>query len=126
MKFKLGPFDFQWLNICASNSRAALQLKGILECQSHSTGTPHCSVFLGEFFFPGEHLQGPLPRMQTTCIIIANRLIGEHNLMEQMPGPPSPGFLAPDSHVFKNHTERGEGIKEQGMLNSWAFSSPIK
>lgn len=119
MKFKLGPFDFQWLNICASNSRAAMQLKRIRECQSHSTGTPHCSGFLGEifFFFPGEHLQRRLPRMQTTCIILANRLIGGHNLMEQMPGPPSPYFLTPNSQVFKNPTEGDEGIKEQGMLN---------
>lgn len=51
MKFKLGPFDFQWLNICASNSKAAMQLKCIPECQSHSSGTPHCSGFLGEIFF---------------------------------------------------------------------------
>lgn len=37
--------------------------------------------------------------------------------MEQMPGPPSPYFLTPNSQVFKNPTEGDEGIKEQGMLN---------
>lgn len=47
MKFKRGPLDFQRPNICASNSRAARQLRCIPECQSHSTRTPHCS-FLGE------------------------------------------------------------------------------
>lgn len=116
MKFKLGPFDFQWLNICESNSGAAMQLKRILECWSHSTRHPTLQrLSWGNFFSPDGHLQRHLPRD-------ADNLHHYSKPAYQWAQPDGANawatfslFSGPHSQVFKNHLR---GYRDKGTGNA--------